>query len=442
LPQELDSVYRLIRHLTAVANQSPEDETLGRVRDALTSTTASSNQALQSWQQLWDGITRQYQSHVRGDHDRQPLSLELNVRQTGEWGALTREWESFSAYLTESVNRLKDIRGFLEQGNAQLVDDTPVNELVGAINSISLLGDRLATVFGCHDEEQIQWIDLVRRNITLHSTPLSVGPILSQKLFQQKEAVVLTGSTLSVDGDFQFIRQQLGFPDDGSPDPLGSPFNYQRNALLMIPEDLPDPRRGAEHARGTAQVIINMAQALDGHLMALFTSHSALREASFQVRGPLRAAGINLLAQGIDGTPRQLQDRMRENPKSVLLGTASFWTGVDLPPGVLRGLLICRLPFPVPTDPIIKARGNLHNNPFNDFQVPHAVVRFRQGFGRLIRRKIDRGAVVILDRRIMTANYRERFLNALPPCTVERSSISSVGDQAARWLQLDRPGRA
>jgi DNA polymerase-3 subunit epsilon/ATP-dependent DNA helicase DinG len=438
LPQELDSVYRLIRHLTAVANQSPEDEALGRARDALTNATASSNQALQSWQQLWDVITRLYQSHSRGDNDRQPVSLELTVRQSQEWSSAAREWESFSTFLSDSVNRLTEVGRFVDQGIFDLSDDSQGNELIGAVDAISELNDRLASVFGRYDEEQIQWIDMVRRNIMLHSTPLSVGPILSEKLFQQKETVVLTGSTLSVGKDFRFLRQQVGFPSDQDELVVESPYNYQRNVLLMIPEDLPDPRRGADHARGTAQVIINMAQALDGHVLALFTSHSALREASFQVRRPLRAAGINVLAQGIDGTPRQLQDRMREDPKSVLLGTASFWTGVDFPSGVLRGLVICRLPFPVPTDPIVKARGNLHNNPFNDFQVPTAVLRFRQGFGRLIRNKMDRGVVVILDRRIQTANYGDRFLNSLPTCSFERSTLGTVGQQAARWLQLDR----
>jgi DNA polymerase-3 subunit epsilon/ATP-dependent DNA helicase DinG len=442
LPQELDSVYRLIRHLTAVANQSPEDEALGRARDALTNATAGSNQALQSWQQLWDTITRLYQSHSRGDNDRQPVSLELTVRQSREWGSVAREWESFSTFLSESVNRLTEVGRFVDQGIFDLSDDSQGNELIGAVDAISELNDRLASVFGRYDEEQIQWIDMVRRNVTLHSTPLSVGPILSERLFQQKDTVVLTSATLATDGNFGFLRQRLGFPDDCDELLVDSPFNYQRNTLLLVPDDLPDPRRGADHARGTAQVILNMAQALDGHLMALFTSHNALRDASFQVRGPLRASGINVLAQGIDGTPRQLVDRLHADPRSVLLGTASFWEGVDMESGVLRGLLLCRLPFPVPIDPIVKARGNLFNNPFNEYQVPSAVLRFRQGFGRLIRNKVDRGAVVILDRRIQTANYGDRFLNALPPCTVERSTVGSVGDQAARWLQLDRPGRA
>lgn len=438
LPQELDSVYRILRQLAAVAGQSPEDDNVGRARDALISATASCNQALQSWQQLWGAVTGLYQSHTRGDNDRQPVSLELPVRQSREWGSVAVEWESFSTFVSDSVNRLNDVWRVVDQGLFDLPDDSLGNELIGVIDSISEINDRLASVFGRYDEEQIQWIDMVRRNITLHSTPLSVGPMLSEMLFQQKETVVMTSATLATDSNFRFLRQRVGFPDDCDELLVDSPFNYRRNTLLLVPDDLPDPRRGADHARGTAQVILNMADALGGHLLALFTSHSALRDASFQVRGPLRAAGINVLAQGIDGTPRQLVDRLHADPRAVLLGTASFWEGVDMESGILRGLLLCRLPFPVPTDPIVKARGNQFNNPFNEYQVPSAVLRFRQGFGRLIRNKVDRGAVVILDRRIQTANYGDRFLNALPPCTVERSTVNSVGEQAARWLQLER----
>ena len=438
LPQELDSIYRLLRFLTGAASQAGEDDNAARTRDALTGATAACNQALQGWQQLWGAVTRFYQAESRGDHDRQPLSLDAGVRQSREWGTVTLEWESLATFLTECVNRLADVERSVDQGHYNLSDDDGASELTGFIEDIALLNERLASVFGRYDDEQIQWIDMVRRNLTLHSTPLSVAPILSEQLFGQKESVVLTSATLATDANFAFLRQRVGFPEESDELLVDSPFNYRRNTLLMVPDDLPDPRRGAEHARGTAQVITNMAQALDGHLMALFTSHSALREASFQVRGPLRAMGITVLAQGIDGTPRQLIDRLHSDSRAVLLGTASFWEGVDMESGVLRGLLLCRLPFPVPSDPIIKARGNLYNNPFNEFQVPHAVLRFRQGFGRLIRSKVDRGAVVILDRRIQTANYGDRFLNALPPCSFERSSVSSVGEQAARWLQLDR----
>lgn len=439
LPQELDSVYRLMRYLTAAANRAANDDNATRGREAVTNATAACTQALQGWEQLWNAAERLYRAESRGDNDRQSLSLDAAVRQGREWGAAALEWESLAVFMTESVNRLADVERLAGQGVFNLEDGDSAVELSGAVEAIAQLNERLASIFGRFDEEQIQWIDLVRRNLTLHSTPLSVGPILAEQLFQQKEAVVLTSATLATDANFQFLRQRVGFPEDSDELLVDSPFNYRRNTLLMVPEDMPDLRRqAADHAQDTARVILNMATALDGHLMALFTSHSALRDASFKVRGRLRAQGITVLAQGIDGTPRQLMDRLRADPRSVLLGTASFWEGVDMESGVLRALLLCRLPFPVPTDPIVKARGNLCNNPFNDFQVPHAVLRFRQGFGRLIRSKADRGAVVILDRRIQTANYGDRFLNALPPCSIERSSISTVGEQAARWLQLDR----
>ena len=441
LPQELDSIYRLLRFLTGAASQAGEDDNAARARDALTGATAACNQALQGWQQLWGAVTRLYQAESRGDHDRQPLSLDAGVRQSREWGTVTLEWESLAAFLTECVNRLADVERAVGQGSFNSAEDDNASELTGFIEDIALLNERLASLFGRYDDEQIQWIDMVRRNLTLHSTPLSVAPILSEQLFEQKEAVVLTSATLATDANFAFLRQRVGFPEESDELLVDSPFNYRRNTLLMVPDDLPDPRRGAEHARGTAQVNhqhgAGVGRPPDGRCSPP-TARCGRRRSRCAGRRSCAAMGITVLAQGIDGTPRQLIDRLHSDSRAVLLGTASFWEGVDMESGVLRGLLLCRLPFPVPSDPIIKARGNLYNNPFNEFQVPHAVLRFRQGFGRLIRSKVDRGAVVILDRRIQTANYGDRFLNALPSCSFERSSVSSVGEQAARWLQLDR----
>ena len=442
LPRELEGVYRIIGRLTAAAHQLQGDPNASRASDAVSSASAASNAAAQAWERLWDAITALYRGAIgQSDNDREPLTLDDKVRQARAWGTVAMEWESAAAFVNECVKSLQDLERLASQDVFKRTDESATSELAGSIDAIVQISDSLASVFGRYDQEQIQWLDIVRRNVMLHSTPLAVGPILSERLFTQKESVVLTSATLAADSSFDFLRQRVGFPDDSDELLVDSPFNYERNTLLMVPEDLPDPRRSADHNRGTAQVVVNMAKALDGHVMALFTSHAALRETSYQIRGLLRAEGIPLLAQGIDGTPRQLTDRLRAEPGSVLLGTASFWEGVDMDPGILRGLLLCRLPFPVPSDPIVKARSNLCNNPFNDFQVPTAVLRFRQGFGRLIRNKMDRGAVVILDRRIQTANYGDRFLNALPTCTFERSSLATVGQQAARWLQLDRAAR-
>ena len=447
LNQELESIYRVVTHLNAAAARLGEGQEAPRALESVANVNAACNQSGQAGQRLWEAIDGLYRSVTRSneggrsDYDRQAVTLDATLRQTRPWSVAAIEWESLAAFLRECINSLHNLQRAVTDGwfsDSGAPEDIPANEIANGIEALTQINDNLASIFGRYDEDRIQWLDVIRRNLTLHSTPLAVGPILADKLFASKESVVLTSATLATDSRFDFLRQRVGFPEDCDELLVDSPFNYRRNTLLLVPDDLPDPRRGADHAAGAADVIVNMARELDGHLLALFTSHSALRDASFRVRGRLRAEGIGALAQGIDGTPRQLIDRLQSDPRAVLLGTASFWEGVDLESGILRGLLVCRLPFPVPNDPIVKARGNLYNNPFNDYQVPSAVLRFRQGFGRLIRSKTDRGAVVILDRRIQTANYGDRFLNALPPCTIQASSVSSVGRQAAQWLGFTR----
>lgn len=172
--------------------------------------------------------------------------------------------------------------------------------------------------------------------------------------------------------------------------------------------------------------------------MALFTSYSALRGVANRVRAPLMAEGIQVLAQSIDGPPQQLIARFTENPRSLLLGTSSFWEGVDLPSGVLKALVLTRLPFQVPTDPVVKARSEQYQDPFKDYSIPQAVLRFRQGIGRLIRNKEDKGAIVVLDRRITGRSYGQSFLQSIPPCTLKPSSLSAVGQLAAQWVGNSR----
>ena len=146
------------------------------------------------------------------------------------------------------------------------------------------------------------------------------------------------------------------------------------------------------------------------------------------------ADGIQVLAQGVDGPPQQLISRFIENPRSVLLGTSSFWEGVDLPGGVLKALVLTRLPFHVPTDPVVKTRSEQYQDPFKEYSIPQAVLRFRQGMGRLIRSKEDTGAIVVLDRRITGRSYGKSFLSSIPPCTLKPSSLSTVGTSVAQWI--------
>jgi DNA polymerase-3 subunit epsilon/ATP-dependent DNA helicase DinG len=260
-----------------------------------------------------------------------------------------------------------------------------------------------------------------------------VGPILKSKLFDKKSSVVLASATLTVEGSFKHIRERIGF-DEGDELVVGSPFDYKRAALVLVPTDMPDPD-SLQYVSAVGKAIAKIAEAFDGHTLALFTSHSALRGVSKEVRGDLEAAGVRVLAQGIDGTARQLAEQFAMDPCAVILGTSSFWEGVDLAGGILRGLVLSRLPFNVPTDPVFAARCEQYESPFREYAVPQAVLRFRQGFGRLIRGEGDRGIVVVLDKRVLTRNYGSLFLNSLPPCAIKRVSIGSLAEHAMEWLK-------
>lgn len=177
-----------------------------------------------------------------------------------------------------------------------------------------------------------------------------------------------------------------------------------------------------------------MARAADGHTLALFTSHAALRAAAEVARTALEGDDIRVLAQGVDGAPRALMDDFLANPRSLLLGTSSFWEGVDLAGDALTVLVLARLPFDVPSDPVFAARSEGYEEPFRDYAVPQAILRFRQGFGRLIRTGTDRGVVAVLDRRLTARSYGALFLKSLPDCTVTRPQLSELSGLVTGWL--------
>ena len=262
LPQELESIYRIINHLNTAASRLGETLEAPRARESVANANAACNQAGQAWQRLWEAIDNLYRSADggRADNDRQPLTLDPSVRQSRPWSAAAIEWESLSAFVRECINSLHNLQRAVTDGWFHLPDDNPANEIANGIDALTEINDRLASIFGRYEDDSIQWLDVIRRNLTLHSTPLAVGPILADKLFASKESVVLTSATLAADSRFDFIRQRVGFPEDCDELLVDSPFNYRRNTLLLVPDDLPDPRRGADHAAGTAEVIFNMAR--------------------------------------------------------------------------------------------------------------------------------------------------------------------------------------
>ena len=284
------------------------------------------------------------------------------------------------------------------------------------------------------EEEVVYWVTLAGQEEmpVLSAAPLNVGPILEEKLFSQKSSVVLTSATLSVGGTTKYLAGRVGL-SEGEELLLGSPFDYEKAALVLTCPDMPDPREPS-YPQALQDAVLRVARASKGGVLALFTSHSALRNMRRAIKPLLDAEGMLVLAQGVDGSPRQLVEQAQANSNVVILGTSSLWEGIDVPGYNLRVVVVTRLPFNVPTEPLFAARSELFSDSFNEYTVPQAVLRFRQGFGRLIRSKEDRGVVVILDSRVQNRGYGRTFISSIPKCTVRQSALRGLGTEVAGWL--------
>jgi ATP-dependent DNA helicase DinG len=269
----------------------------------------------------------------------------------------------------------------------------------------------------------VRWMERSPRGqqVSLSAVPLDLAPVLRSLLFDRLDTVVLTSATLAAGGDFGFLESRLGLSGEDSPvtvrEAFASPFDYPSQCVFGIPNDLPEPRED-EHAHGTAvvQVVTDLAYASDGGMFVLFTSHASLRRAAREVRSVL-GNRWPILVQG--EAPRDvLLRRFREAENAILLGTDSFWEGVDVPGRALRALVLNKLPFKVPSEPVTAARlerlAEEGQDGFMNYLLPHAALKLKQGFGRLIRSRQDMGVVVLLDSRVVTKRYGPLLLGGLP----------------------------
>ncbi|HEY7295136.1 MAG TPA: helicase C-terminal domain-containing protein [Dehalococcoidia bacterium] len=371
-----------------------------------------------------------------GEYDNR-LLLSTGKRSQPGWQDVELAWENLRVALDVLQDALARLGAALADAGAGAVLDAEGLTAAIALRLQALTRLRLGLdeIIGRHDAERISWLTVNRLHgaVTLASAPLNVGEVLESYLFGRKSSVVLTSATLSAGGSFRYVRERLGLEDAGEL-ALGSPFDYRRAALILTAADMPEPNR-LDYQPALERGVIELVRASEGRALVLFTSHGALRTTYRAVKPALEADGIRVLAQGVDGTPRDLLDLLKSEHRTVLLGTSSFWEGVDVVGEALSLLIIAKLPFPVPTDPIFAARSELFDAPFKEYALPQAVLRFKQGFGRLIRQKSDRGVLVVLDRRVRSKSYGKTFLASLPDCTQADAPLAQLPVHVRKWLR-------
>ena len=383
----------------------------------------------------------------QGDAARDASAFRITPELKAEWlGRVAGPAGEAAALVDRLAGQLQHFRKLLEEG-----EDGPDHALLARIDAarrrLSNLSRALGEFTDLDFENLVYWIERAPKAASparLVSAPIDVGPHVLEWIEHQCEALVLTSATLAVNGSFEYTRRRLGLW--GASEIAGrlsvrerlieSPFDYGERAVLGLVSDLPDPNERAFREE-LPEALFHLVTASDGRALVLFTSYALLAAAERALRDRLEALGFALFVQG-EAPRSRILARFREGGRSILFGTDSFWEGVDVPGDALSLVIVTRLPFDVPTDPLASARAerirSRGGSPFHEYTLPRAALKLKQGFGRLIRTQSDRGAVVLCDRRAQTKPYGKYFLDSLPKCRLVTGAARRVADEVRRFL--------
>ena len=372
---------------------------LGRDTRMEAAASAKDNAALPDAASQLEKAARDLRLQVRDDIGRQPYAQAAANRDfTDALNAAATRLTEFAGVLEAQADRSEGLRNCWMRGMEML--------------------DRLGRWQGEEDRERVRWVEVFAHSVHLNATPLSIAGIFHRQISGHPRAWIFTSATLSVAGDFSHYQREMGL-DEAATAFWESPFDYQNQALLYVPEKLPEPNSEG-YTRAVVDAALPAIEAAEGRTFFLFTSLRAMREARDLMETGMKRMGMEypLLMQG-EGSRTELLERFRKLGNAVLLGSASFWEGVDVKGEALSLVIIDRLPFAPPDDPVLAARIEKMNsegrNAFMEYQVPQAVITLKQGSGRLIRDENDRGVLMICDPRLISKHYGKRIWRSLPP---------------------------
>ncbi|WP_068672023.1 ATP-dependent DNA helicase DinG [Oceanobacillus sp. Castelsardo] len=379
------------------------------------------------------------------DIGRVQYRYEKEKEDSKTWNVITE----MATRLTFNFRDLIHVISLLEQrfDHEQWLDKYDKEDLNGLkvllqnfIDSLEIL------IISDIDIPQAKWIEIDTKGknnaVYLYCEPTDMSSLLEEQFFDEKESVILTSATLTMANSFSFMVERLGLSNKPYiTQKISSPFSYRDQVQLLIPNDFPEInyRNMDDFIFATSEAILDLANITDGRMLVLFTSYEMLKKSYKILKEKMDIGQYMLIAQGItSGSRSRLKKNFQSFNQSILLGTSSFWEGVDIPGDDLSCLMIVRLPFQPPNHPVYEAKANYlkaqHKNPFMEYSLPNAVIRFKQGFGRLIRSSNDRGIVFVCDARVKKARYGKYFINSIPEVPLTYDSTNELMKKAKKWF--------